>query len=170
MLSLLLAAGLFASASSAKPAAKGGDLCGTVKKLVAAADKADGFTSVRGEVSAKDPSGAANAWSSKITVPGAQKCWVLAMGALVECDFAGGNEKAGWQDLDAKVHSCLKGKDWKDSSLGFGANGGPKTALAKGKTAVTVEIVPAEKGERAHPRLTVFQPQSDDGSGLLDDE
>ena len=161
---------LFAALIFAAPAPKS-DLCTGLKKLVTAADKGDGFSTNRGEVSAKDPSGSANAWVSKIQLAGAEKCWVLAGGAMVECDFAGGNEKAGYSGVEQKVHACLKGTEWKDSSIGFGANGGPRTALAKGKTSVTVEIVPAAKGDRAHPRLTVFQPaKDDDGTGLLDDE
>lgn len=177
MVALLAAAAALLLAAPAKaaphphPRPKKVSFCGTLGELVDAADKADGFSGARGEKVAADPAGNPNAWLSTVKVSGAANCWVLAGGAIVECDWTGANEKSEYKSLDAKVHGCLKGPAWKDASIGFGANGGPKTTLSRGKTVVAVEIVKAQKGTRAHARLTVFQPIDDDAmGGLLDDD
>ena len=140
----------------------GPSFCAPVKNLVAMAAKNDGFKAARGQVVAKDGTGNANAWLSKIGVPGA-KCWILNGGGMAQCDFAPADSLGG---LDGKLKSCAA-NGWQDhSSAG-------KTIFGVGKAGVSLELFTPDasaKGEKTRPRLTVFAPPSeDDGADLLGD-
>ena len=148
-----------ATKTAAKPKA---DFCAPVKSLVAMAEKNDGFKGARGEIVVKDGGSKPNAWISKTVVPGA-KCWVLAGGAMAECDFPAADTLG---DLDTRLRSCATA-DWKDRS------GGGKTIYGKGKAGISLEIFAPDAsamGEKPRPRLTIFAPPSaDDGADLLGD-